>query len=100
MCSVAADAVLTLDNHALRMAQNKDFYCHYVLQSLQKMGPHRYKMGPLNSKILEERNMQPFHVLGGILHRFVTRANGKTSSALVVPVSMQYKLLRAAHAHH
>ena len=37
---------------------------------------------------------------GGILHRFVPRANGETSSALVVPVSMQYKLLRVAHVHH
>ncbi len=43
--------------------------------------------------------MQPFHVVGGILHRFVTRTNGKTSSALVWPASMQYKLLRTAHVH-
>ncbi len=43
--------------------------------------------------------MRPFHVVGGILHHFVTRANGEISSALVVPVSMQYELLRAAHAH-
>ncbi len=43
--------------------------------------------------------MQPFHTVGGILHHFVIRANRETFFALVVPVSMQYELLRADHAH-
>ncbi len=93
ICSVdplAADAVLTLDNNALRLAQDKDSYCHYVLQWLRQ---NNFPRG------MEDRRMQPFHVVGGIFHRFVARANGEMSSALVVPVSMQYELLRAAHAH-
>ncbi len=44
--------------------------------------------------------MLPFHIVGGILHRIVTRTNGEMSSVLVVPISMQHKLLRQAHAHH
>ncbi len=93
VCSVdplAADAVHTLDNNVLRTAQSKDSYCQYVLKWLRQNNfPHA----------VEDKRMQPFHVVGGILHPFVTRANGEISSALVVPVSMQYKLLRAAHAH-
>ncbi len=93
VCSVdplATDAILTLDYNALHLAQNKDSYCHYVLQWLRQ---NNFPRG------IEERRMQPFHVVGGILHRFVARANGEMSSALVVPVSMQYELLRAAHVH-
>ncbi len=87
---LAADAVRTLDNNVLRSAQGKDSYCNYVLQWLRQNNFPR---------AVEDKRMQPFHVVGGILHRFVTRPNGEISSALVVPVSMQYELLRAAHAH-
>ena len=93
VCSLdplAAAAVLTLDNNTLCVAQSKDSYCNYVLQWLRQ---NSFPRG------VEDKRMQPFHTVRGILHRFVTRANGEVSSALVVPVSMQYELLRAAHAH-
>ncbi len=75
VCSVdplAADTVLTLDNHMLGLVQNKDSYCHYVLQWLRKLGPHRYKMDPPHSKILDDRRMQPFHEVGGNFTPFCT----------------------------
>ncbi len=93
VCSLdplAADAILTLDNNALRVAQSNDFYCNCVLQWLRQ---NSFPRG------VEDKRMQPFHTVRRILHRFVTRANGEVSSALVVPVSMQYELLRAAHTH-
>ncbi len=93
LCSLdplAADAVITLDNNALRVVQSKDSYCNYVLQWLRQ---NNFPRG------VEDKRMQPFHTVQEILYRFVTRANGEVSSTLVVPVSMQYELLRAAHVH-
>ncbi len=60
LCSIdppTSDAVVTLDQNALRLVQNKDSYCHYVLQWLRQRGVEdRPKMGSPNSKIVEEKN--------------------------------------------
>ncbi len=85
VCSLdplAANTMLTLDNK-LSVLRSKNSYCHYVLQWLRQNNFLRE---------VEDRRMQPFHTLGGILHNFVLQANGETSTALVVPVSMQYEL--------
>ncbi len=67
VCSLdplAAAAVLTLDNNTPRDVHSKDSYCNYVLQWLRQ---NSFPRG------VEDKRMQPFHTVRGILHRFVTR---------------------------
>ncbi len=88
---LAANDVRTFDHNVIRTAQSKEYYSNRILQWLRQK---HFLCG------VDNRRMQPFHVVGGIMHHFASRPDKETSSAFEVPTSMQYELLRAAHAHH